>query len=86
MKGDSILEQEVPMTTLRQEVRDFLNKRVGSIIAVQDFSKPTQVTHYLSILHENGNLERTERGKYKVLKKKYSKTIKFLLQIYGILL
>jgi len=64
-----VFERGVFMTNLRQEVRDFLNKRVGSIIAVQDFSKPTQASHYLYMLCEDGNVERIERGIYKVLKK-----------------
>lgn len=57
------------MTNTRQEIRDFLNKRVGSTISIYDFSKPIQASAYLSILHEDGGVERIERGIYKVLKK-----------------
>ena len=57
------------MINTRQEVRDFLNERVGKTVALQDFSKPAMVGNYFYSLHENGNVERIGRGKYKILKK-----------------
>jgi len=52
-----------------QDIRDALNKNVGSFITTKDFSKPVKVSNYLRTILENGYVERVSLGKYKVLKK-----------------
>ena len=51
------------------DIREALNRNVGNIIVTQDFTKPARAANYLRTLKENGFLERTGFGKYKVLKK-----------------
>jgi len=51
------------------DIREALNQNVGNIIVTQDFTKPARAANYLRTLKENGFLERTGFGKYKVLKK-----------------
>lgn len=53
----------------RQDVRNYINKNIGDIVCIQDFSNPNIATTYLRGISHEGITERIKPGEYKILKK-----------------